>query len=199
MRRLSHVSGKWVARRAKTEEYQKYRQLHTTQTATSHLFLGAIAAAKLDHGVALRHFQDALESTRTTWKRWSTRVSNCSSLVTLKLPSNIFRTCVRGLSSLRTRGKRCAHFAIVHWRIRAMPSRSGKMRAGCLAAERLVPKVIDPLDAAFTLECLGPVRKQLRGYRRAKDSFADALVRYSASNEPEAAEGGARVQKQLRK
>ena len=40
---------------------EKYRQLHTTQTATSHLFLGAIAATKLEHGAALKHFQDALE------------------------------------------------------------------------------------------------------------------------------------------
>src|SRR6185503_2369671 len=56
--RLRKVGSLAEARRRNIE---KYRQLHTTQTATSHLFLGAIAAAKSDHGVALRHFQDALE------------------------------------------------------------------------------------------------------------------------------------------
>jgi hypothetical protein len=40
---------------------------------------------------------------------------------------------------------------------------------------------------------LGWVRKQLNGYTKAKDSFADALVRYSASREPEAEDGAVRV------
>jgi tetratricopeptide (TPR) repeat protein len=173
---------------------EKYRELHTRQTATSHLFLGAIAAAKLDHATALKHFQDALEVDPQDLEAMEYAGQQ---LLKLGHPEaaleyfNEMRRRAQAIKDPRQEMRALRHCAQAYQSY-AQPQWTDARRM-LLAAELLVPKVLDPLDAGFTLECLGSIRKHLRSYRKAKDSLADALVRYSASRSPEAIEGSTRV------
>jgi tetratricopeptide (TPR) repeat protein len=192
---LKKIGSLAEARRANIE---KYRRLHTAQTATSHLFLGAIAASKSDHGGALKHFQDALqvdpndleamEYAGQQYLKLGHPEAALQHFLRMRDQAQQTQDPRQEMRALRHCGLAYQSFALPQW---------AESRRVLLQAEKLVPKVLDPLDAAFTLEWLGRVRKQLKGYRRAKDSFADALVRYSASTEAEAAEGAARVRKEI--
>ena len=78
---------------------EKYRQLHTTQTARLRTYSRSNAAAKSDHGVALRHSRTTWRSTSTIWRRWSMLGQQLLKLGHPEAALEYLRTCVKGQSS----------------------------------------------------------------------------------------------------